>query len=93
MKDQDSGAWARCRKTDDGGYKVTDDTVWHDILKEVDADVVEMLKKEDADTLTFIEFSNVSIPADTLALTSYKVAAQKNQIPGCEGDNCNLWQK
>ena len=40
MEDQKSQKWERCRPTEDGGYKVTDDTVWDDILKEVNKDVL-----------------------------------------------------
>jgi hypothetical protein len=57
MKDQDDGTWQRCRKTEDGGYKVTDDTVWDDILKEVNKDVMEMIEGGLEKKLLFIEFS------------------------------------
>jgi adenylate kinase family enzyme len=57
QEDEKTGAWKRCRATEDGGYKVTDDTVWDDILKEVNKDVVEMTNSTSDDTLIFIEFS------------------------------------
>ncbi len=44
----------RSRKTDDGGYKVTDPTVWNDILKELNSDILEL--QQECDVL-FIEFS------------------------------------
>ncbi len=56
-KDEKSGNWDRCRPTKDGGYKVTDETVWDDILKEVNKDVLKMKKNTGDDTLIFIEFS------------------------------------
>ncbi len=44
----------RSRCTDDGGYKVTDPTVWDDILKELNEDVLDLQEKCD---VLFIEFS------------------------------------
>ncbi len=44
----------RSRETDDGGYKVTDPTVWDDILKELNEDVEDLQKECD---VLFIEFS------------------------------------
>jgi len=43
------------RPTDDGGYKVTNDAVWNDILKEVNADILKINKG--AGHIVFIEFS------------------------------------
>jgi len=57
MEDQNSGQWKRCRPTEDGGYKVTDDTVWDDILKEVNKDVLKLLQEKPDNTMIFIEFS------------------------------------
>ena len=57
QKDEKSGDWKRCRATEDGGYKVTDDTVWDDILGEVDKDVMGMIKVKTDESLIFIEFS------------------------------------
>jgi adenylate kinase family enzyme len=57
QEDEKTSQWKRCRPTPDGGYKVTDDTVWDDILKKVNVDVLDMLKIQDSDTLLFIEFS------------------------------------
>ncbi|MEA3506989.1 MAG: hypothetical protein U9R36_05830 [Elusimicrobiota bacterium] len=57
MKDEESGSWNRCRPTEDSGYKVTDDTVWDDILKEVNSDVEKMIDESGDDTLIFVEFS------------------------------------
>ncbi|MDA3793203.1 MAG: AAA family ATPase [Elusimicrobia bacterium] len=57
MKDEESGKWNRSRPTDDGGYKVTDNTVWDDILKEVNSDVEKMNDESGEDTLLFVEFS------------------------------------
>lgn len=54
QNDEKTGKWSRCRKTHDGGYKVTDDNVWNDILKEVDRDVVSLQKPG---RIVFIEFS------------------------------------
>lgn len=56
-KDEKSGKWERSRPTDDGGYKVTDETVWDDILKKVNEDVLEMKENADDDTIIFVEFS------------------------------------
>lgn len=56
MEDEKTGKFTRCRATSDGGYKVTDPSVWDDILKEVAEDVLK-IKKEQPDTLLFIEFS------------------------------------
>lgn len=44
----------RSRETDDGGYKVTDPTVWDDILKELNEDILDL--QDECDVL-FIEFS------------------------------------
>ncbi|MBN2408019.1 MAG: hypothetical protein JXJ19_10030 [Elusimicrobia bacterium] len=57
MKDRESGEWKRSRPTDDGGYKVIDDSVWDDILVEVNRDVTEMINNQSQDTLIFVEFS------------------------------------
>ena len=57
MEDKRTGNWLRCRPTDDGGYKVTDDTVWDDILKEVNVDVLRMQKEKTENSLIFVEFS------------------------------------
>lgn len=57
MEDEKTGEWKRCRATDDGGYKVTDDNVWDDILKEVNKEVMEMIDKDIPDQLIFVEFS------------------------------------
>lgn len=57
-EDEKTGDWKRCRPTDDGGYKVTDDAVWNDILIEVNKDVIEIIKTESSDSvLYFVEFS------------------------------------
>ncbi len=57
MEDEQSGEWRRCRPTEDGGYKVTDDKVWDDILKRVNKDVLNLKNSSPEDTLIFIEFS------------------------------------
>ncbi len=44
----------RSKRTPDGGYKVTDDTVWDDLLKELNEDI-KKLEKEDR--VVFVEFS------------------------------------
>lgn len=56
-EDERTGLWKRCRQSEAGGFKITDDTVWDDILKEVNKDVMEMIKSDLSDTLLFIEFS------------------------------------
>ncbi|MGM0442319.1 MAG: hypothetical protein ACQEQC_07860, partial [Elusimicrobiota bacterium] len=56
-EDEKTGKWERSRPTDDGGYKVTDETVWNDILKEVNKDVLKMQESADEDTIIFVEFS------------------------------------
>ncbi len=57
MEDEKSGEWKRCRRTEDGGYKVTDDKVWDDILEKVNEDVLKLKKSSGEDRLIFIEFS------------------------------------
>ncbi|MBN1899044.1 MAG: hypothetical protein JW827_09720 [Spirochaetes bacterium] len=44
----------RSRRTEDGGYKVTDDTVWDDLLKEVNQDILPMSREG---RIVFVEFS------------------------------------
>ncbi|OGV54290.1 MAG: hypothetical protein A2X49_09480, partial [Lentisphaerae bacterium GWF2_52_8] len=46
--------WKRCRPTPDGGYKVTDNTVWDDLLVEVNKDLKELNKPGG---VVFVEFS------------------------------------
>jgi len=46
--------WKRCRPTPDGGYKVTDNTVWDDLLREVNKDLKELNKPG---SVVFVEFS------------------------------------
>jgi adenylate kinase family enzyme len=52
--DEKTCAWRRCRKTPDGGYKVTDNGIWNEILKQVNDDVLGLQKDDRA---VFIEFS------------------------------------
>jgi adenylate kinase family enzyme len=47
----------RSRRTEDGGYKVTDDTVWDDLLKELNNDIKNMTKEG---RVIFVEFSRDS---------------------------------
>lgn len=54
QNDEKTGKWARCRKTSDGGYKVTDNGIWNEILKQVNDDVKSLQK---AGRVVFIEFS------------------------------------
>ncbi|HOW27977.1 MAG TPA: hypothetical protein PK876_05715 [Elusimicrobiota bacterium] len=54
QEDEKTGAWKHCRKTPDGGYKVTDNGVWDMILKQVNDDV---LQQRDPDKVIFIEFA------------------------------------
>lgn len=42
------------RKTEDGGYKVTNDIMWHELLQEVNQDIINMQKE---DQVLFVEFS------------------------------------
>lgn len=53
-EDEATGAWRRCKKTPDGGYLVTDDSVWDEILMEVNKD---LLKIDSPDKIIFVEFS------------------------------------
>lgn len=48
----------RCRRTADGGYKVTDQGVWDEILRDVNKDV---LKMQDDNRVIFIEFSRANM--------------------------------
>lgn len=57
MQDEKSGDWLRCRPTEDGGYKVTDPSVWDDILKEVNKDLSELKAKSSDKSIVFLEFS------------------------------------
>ena len=52
--DEKTGKWSRCRKTPDGGYKVTDNGIWNEILKQVNSDVIALQKDGRA---VFLEFS------------------------------------
>lgn len=52
--DEKTGKWARCRKTPDGGYKVTDNGIWNEILQQVNNDVKSLQKDG---RVVFIEFS------------------------------------
>lgn len=52
--DEKTGKWEHCRKTPDGGYKVTDNGIWNEILKQVNNDVKALQKDGRA---VFIEFS------------------------------------
>lgn len=54
QEDEKTGGWKRCRKTPDGGYKVTDSAVWDDILKELSKDILRGAKPGQ---VLFIEFS------------------------------------
>lgn len=42
------------RKTEDGGYKVINDKTWHELLQEVNTDIIPMQKKG---RVVFVEFS------------------------------------
>lgn len=53
-EDEATGSWRRCRRTPNGGYLVTDDSVWDEILREVNED---LLKMDLQDKIVFIEFS------------------------------------
>ncbi len=57
QEDEKSGSWQRSRPTEDGGYKVTDETVWDDILKAVNKDLSDNIEKYDDGTLLFVEFA------------------------------------
>jgi adenylate kinase family enzyme len=54
QEDEKTGEWKRCRKTPDGGYLVTDNSIWDEILRQVDKDVSDLQKD---DRVVFIEFS------------------------------------
>ncbi|OQA92102.1 MAG: hypothetical protein BWY26_00493 [Elusimicrobia bacterium ADurb.Bin231] len=54
QKDDTTGEWKHCRRTSDGGYKVTDNGIWNEILKQVNDDVLKLQKE---DRVVFIEFS------------------------------------
>ncbi|MBI5572954.1 MAG: hypothetical protein HY919_00160 [Elusimicrobia bacterium] len=54
QEDEKTGEWKRCRKTPDGGYLVTDNSIWDEILQQVDKDVHGLQKD---DRVIFIEFS------------------------------------
>jgi len=56
--EKEGGKRIYSRPTDDGGYKVTNDAVWNDILKDVNADILQIQKGDDH--LIFIEFSRSS---------------------------------
>ncbi|MBU1078155.1 MAG: hypothetical protein KKH98_12735 [Spirochaetes bacterium] len=48
---------AYSRKTDDGGYKVVNDMMWHELLKEVNEDIIPLKK---TGRIVFVEFSRDS---------------------------------
>ncbi|MBU2567850.1 MAG: AAA family ATPase [Elusimicrobia bacterium] len=52
--DEKTGRWEHCRKTQDGGYKIIDNTVWDRILKEVNSDVRNL---KSPGRIIFVEFS------------------------------------
>ncbi|MFC2091295.1 hypothetical protein ACFLTD_00800 [Elusimicrobiota bacterium] len=57
MEDEKTGQWKRSRKTYDGGYKVTDQTVWDDILKELNSDLLSLMNSNSKRVLMLVEFS------------------------------------
>ncbi|MEW6556192.1 MAG: hypothetical protein AB1349_02430 [Elusimicrobiota bacterium] len=72
--DEKTGNWVHCKKTADGGYLVTDDNVWNDILKQVDKDVLALQKDNCA---VFIEFSRQNY---FKALTNFSEQVLNNSI-------------
>jgi len=58
QNDEKTGQWQRCKKTSDGGYKVTDDSVWDEILRQVNDDLLKFNPSEGTRSeVTFVEFS------------------------------------
>jgi len=72
--DEKTGRWARCRKTPDGGYKVTDDGIWNEILSQVNNDVKSLQKDGRA---VFIEFSR---PNYVESLKNFSDEILKNSV-------------
>ncbi len=85
--DETTGEWKRCRKTPDGGYKVTDDTVWDDILKQLNTDLL----KYNPDEIVFVEFSRSNYIS---ALKNFSSEVINNSIIvyiDCSFETC--WQR
>lgn len=76
QEDERTGQWRKCRLTEDSGYKVTDNTVWDDILKEVNRDVLKLMESEISDTILFIEFSRPNYVHSILNNFSKKILRQ-----------------
>ncbi len=73
QNDEKTGEWKRCKKTPDGGYKVTDDTIWDDILKQVNKDLL----KFKSDEVIFVEFSRSNY---VNALKNFSQQILKNSV-------------
>jgi len=58
--EESSGEWKRCRKMPGGGYRVTDPSVWDELLRAVAREVGEL---ETSSAATFVEFSRASYAA------------------------------
>jgi adenylate kinase family enzyme len=87
QNDEKTGQWKRCRKTPDGGYKVTDDTVWDEILRQVNDDLLKFSSEE----VIFVEFSR----SDYLpALKNFDDKVIKNSVIvyiDCDFETC--WER
>jgi hypothetical protein len=84
QNDEKTGKWQRCRKTPDGGYKVTDDTVWDEILQQVNNDLL----KFDPEEIVFVEFSRSSYLS---ALKNFQEKVLKNSVIvyiDCDFETC-----
>ena len=83
--DEKTGRWAHCRKTPDGGYKVTDGGIWNDILKQVNGDVLSLQKDG---RVVFIEFSR---PNYIESLKNFSDEILKNSVMvyvSCSFETC-----
>ena len=74
QEDEKTGEWKYCKKTSDGGYKVTDDSVWDRILIELNND---LKKISHTDQIVFVEFSR---PNYVQALKNFSKKILKNSL-------------
>lgn len=88
QEDEKTGKWKKCRKIPDGGYLVTDNSIWDKILQEVDKDVRDLQKDN---RIIFIEFSR---PNYTESMKNFSKKILGNAIiiySDCSFETC--WER
>ncbi|MDI6641309.1 MAG: hypothetical protein QME68_03250 [Elusimicrobiota bacterium] len=92
QEDEKTGNWIYCKKTPDGGYKVTDDTVWDRILTELNNDLKKILEfSASSNQIVFVEFSR---PNYVQALKNFSEDILKDSIVAyidCSFETC--WKR